>query len=470
MRRIFLMVVLGIVGLLILACGEAATPVPPTATTAPTAAPTQAPPTAVPTQAPPTEAPAAAETEGDYSSELLAIQAERANGPGAFFVGDLDDLVGPAPTPEEGDADGNVPLDALEKHRYVYESEYYRSVIDRAKFTNPTEMTYDGDPIVIQNACVNRALVFCKIMETFWGPNLEKRTNGKLILEATSFPELGIAGPDSLGLVGDGTLDMVNIIGPYVAGELPELEIQYLFGLYTERSQQYKATVKMLEDIEVLLIEETGGYPINVNWHNGDDIFLFTKKPLNVPADVTDLKTRAFGTSISDWINGMGGAAQFLAFTEVYTALERGILEAGVTGGDAGYGQRWYEVTGFINGPLTSWPSSHNVINGEVWATIPDDLREIMKEEGAKLELEALRVGAIQNELGLQKNIDAGMTYVEFGPEMRAHSDQAVSNSVIPNWVDRVGIDSPFVDVFNGAIAPVVGISIESDGTITRDQ
>ena len=152
--------------MLVLACGEAATLVPPTATTAPTAAPTAVPPTAAPTQAPATEAPAA-ETEGDYGAELLATQAQRANGPGAFFVGDLDDLVGPAPTKDEGDADGIVPLDALQKHLFVYESDYYRSVIDRAKFTDPTPMTYDGDPIVIQNACVNRALVFCKIMETF---------------------------------------------------------------------------------------------------------------------------------------------------------------------------------------------------------------------------------------------------------------------------------------------------------------
>ena len=92
-----------------------------------------------------------------------------------------------------------------------------------------------------------------------------------------------------------------------------------------------------------------------------------------------------------------------------------------------------------------------------------------MKEEGAKLELEAFRLGSIQNELGLQKNIDAGMAYVEFGPEMRAHSDNAVSNSVVPNWVDRVGVDSPFVDVFNRAIGPVVGITIEADGTIIKE-
>ena len=70
-------------------------------------------------------------------------------------------------------------------------------------------------------------------------------------------------------------------MGPYVAGETClELEIQYLFGLYTERSQQFDATVDMLPDIEQLLIDDTGGYPINVNWHNGDDIFLFTKEAI----------------------------------------------------------------------------------------------------------------------------------------------------------------------------------------------
>ncbi len=467
MRTLSLMVLLVIVATFALACGEAATSAPPTATTAPIAAPTEAP-TVAPTQAPATGAPA--QMEGDYSPELLAIAAERANKSGAIYVGDLSMLVGPAPTPEEGDADGNVPLDALEKHLYVYDSDYYQSVLERAKFTDPTPLTYDGEPFVIQNACVNRSIVFCKIVDTFLIDRLTERTNGKLVIESTSFPELGVAGPDTLNLVRDGTLDMVNVLGPYVAGDLPQLEIQYLFGLYTERSQQFDATATMLPDIEQLLIDDTGGYPINVNWHNGDDIFLFTKEPLNLPEDVVGMKTRAFGTSISDWIAGMGGEPQFVAFSEVYTALERGILEAGVTGGDAGHSQRWYEVISYINGPLSSWPSSHNVVNQEVWESIPTDLQEIWKEESAKMELEALRLGSIQNELGLQKNIDAGLTYIEFGPEMRALSDNAVLTQVVPNWVDRVGgPDAPFVEVFNNAIAPVVGITIEADGTLIKN-
>ncbi len=473
MRKFLAIFLLGIVSVLLVACGEAATPVP-TATTAPTEAP--AAPTAAPTVEPTeveeaTEEPAAMESE--FSEAVLAAAAERANGPGAFYVGDLNSLVGDAPTPDEGDADGIVPLSALENHRYVYESDYYKSVIERANFDNPTELTSSGESIEIQHACVNRALVFCKIVENFLAPNLEARTNGQLQILPTSFPELGIAGPDSLTQVRDGTLDMASILGVYVAGELPQLEIQSLFGIYTEREQQFSATVNIDPHLQKLLVDNSGGgHVISINWHNGDDIFLFTKDPLNTPGDFEGMKTRAFGTSISDWIRGMGGEAQFLAFSEVYTALERGILEAGVTGGDAGHGQRWYEVVNYINGPLTSWPTSHNVINGDVWASIPDDLKAIFEEESARMELEALRLGSIQNQLGLQKNIDAGLEYIEFGPEMRALSDTAVEESVLPNWVDRVGGPGEFFvqEVFNEGIGTVVGITIEADGTITRTQ
>ena len=471
MRKLLAILILGIVSVMLLACGEAATPVP-TATTAPTEPPPTVAPTAVPTEVEEaTEEPEAMESE--FSEAVLAAAAERANGPGAFYVGDLNDLVGPAPSEDQGDADGNVPLSALEKHRYAYESDYYKDVIERANFDDPTELTSTGESIEIQHACVNRALVFCKIVESFLSPRLEERTNGQLTVESSSFPELGIAGPDTLALVRDGTLDMVSVLGVYVAGELPELEIQSLFGIYTEREQQFAATVNLDPYLQEILVENSGGgHVISINWHNGDDIFLFTKEPLNLPEDFDGMKTRAFGTSISDWIFGMGGEAQFLAFAEVYTALERGILEAGVTGGDAGHGQRWYEVVNYINGPLTSWPTSHNVINKEVWESIPDDLKAIFEEESARMELEALRLGSIQNELGLQKNIDAGLEYIEFGPEMRALSDQSVNQSVLPKWVERVGGPEEFFvqEVFNEAIGSIVGIRIETDGTITRTQ
>ena len=86
------------------------------------------------------------------------------------------------------------------------------------------------------------------------------------------------------------------------------------------------------------MIDDTGGYPINVNWHNGDDIFLFTKEApepaLKTWCGIEDpgLWDVHIRLDQLEWV----APPQFVAFSEVYTALERGILEAGVTGGDAG--------------------------------------------------------------------------------------------------------------------------------------
>ena len=161
-----------------------------------------------------------------------------------------------------------------------------------------------------------------------------------------------------------------------------------------------------------------------------------------------------------------------MAFNEVYTALERGILDAGVTGATPGYHQRWYEVTGYLNGPLRSLPSTNNVINADVWDDIPADLQQIFIEEGAKAELEQLRLTSIQNVMGVQRNIDEGMTLVEFSPELVEHSfDVAVIEHVIPGWLNRVGYPGKgdnAVATFNEHVGPYVGLRIESDGSVAQ--
>ncbi len=120
MRKFLLMGLTILLLIAIAGCGGAAEA--PTEAPAPTVAPTEAPaptvaPTAVPpTQPPPTDTPAAMEEESAGSGVSAKVQAyadEHAGGPGAIYLGDINQLVGPAATPDQGDFDGNVPLDAL---------------------------------------------------------------------------------------------------------------------------------------------------------------------------------------------------------------------------------------------------------------------------------------------------------------------------------------------------------------------
>ena len=474
-RPLFLGLALILILSLLAACGEAAQPTAEPATSAP--APTAEPATSAPA---PTEAMTEETTEGTASMSVLEqYAAEYAGGPGAIYLGDINQLVGPAPSVEQGDFDGNVTLESLERHLWIYESPFYEELLEKAKLTDPTPLEYDGETIIIQHACINRALLPCVLLETYFRPNLLERTNGRVEFITSSFPELGLAGPDTLSLVTSGTLDSATIYGGYVGGEMPPIEIQNLWGIYSSREQEFEATQAIIKDIEEMVLAETGGVIMNHNWYAGNDQFFFCREKVDSLDGFEGKKTRSHSAALSDWINGMGAEAQFLAFAEVYTAIERGILDCGVTGADAGFGQRWYEVTDYIIGPLLSFPSNNNVINGNKWGQIPQDLQMIITEEAAKSELEALRIAAIQNEMGLLKNtssdtrgagIDA-MEFVPFSEEMTFRSlNTAVMEHVVPAWVNRVGdTDHPIIaDSFNQKVGPIVGLRIDDDGSVVK--
>ncbi len=364
-----------------------------------------------------------------------------------------------------------MPLEALNNHIWIYESAYYRDLLEKARLVDPTPMEYNGPGIEIVHACISRALLPCILLETYFAPNLLERTNGKVEFIVSSFPELGLAGPDTLSLLTDGSLDSAAVFGVYVSGDIPAVEIQNLIGIYVSSQQEFEANQAIIEDVEGLVLERTGGGVINHNWLAGYDQFLFCQDGIESLHDFRGLKTRSHNAAISDWLLGMGAEPQFFAFAEVYTALERGIIDCGFTGGDAGYGQRWYEVTDYIIGPLFSFPPYGNVVNAEKWASIPEDLRQIIIEEGARSELEALRLAAIQNEIGLIKNQGAGLDYMPFSEEIRSHSfNTAAIQHVVPGWVKRVGnTRHPIIsDSFNNKVGPIVGLHIERNGTVVK--
>ena len=469
------------------ACGGAEeSPAEETAATeAPTSAPTAAP-AATNTPMPATEAaqatdePTAAaasqeeaveeEPDSDISAKLQAYADEHANGPGAIFVGDFGQLDGPAPDESLGDFDGNVTAEAIEIHSYVFESAYYQEVLERANLEDPTPLVSEGLDFEIQYACINRALLWCALKDKYMFPRVLDRTNGQLKLITTSFPELGIAGPDVHSLVSDGTLAMADI-AQYIAGAFPAIEIGSLFGIYPSLEHNYIGMANVTPELRDLAVEATdGGQYITLNWHSGNNVFFFSKDPLDTVEAWKKKKIRTPTAAMSSWLRGMEADAQFMAFTEVYTALERGILDAAMTGGDAGFGQRWYEVTDYINGPVISWDNSAMVMNKDQWSKLPEDLQNILLEEAAINELEELRTATIQHEMGLLKNTNAGLEYRAFSPDLQDYAfENAVLGALMPSWVERVGgPNEPIISVFNEKLGPIVGVKVNPDGSVVQ--
>jgi len=291
-----------------------------------------------------------------------------------------------------------------------------------------------------------------------------ERTNGQIEIQISSFPELGLAGPDTLRLVEDGTLGMVEIYSGYIGGDLPIVDVANLWGVIPDFATNWKTIEAVSGSLHDIIEERSNGIVLAESYYGNN--YYYTSKPIRSPSDLEGLKVRSHSTVLGDLIDGMGGSAQFVAFSEVYTALERGILDGAVTCGPCGAGLRWFEVADYLNGPIISIGVTYITINKDRWNEIPADLQAIMREEAMIHQVENRRlVENVWDPQGITDNVAGGMEHVPFTPELVAALKQAALDVVIPNWVKRNGgPDSEGAKMFNEFISPIIGVTIDSNG------
>ena len=328
-----------------------------------------------------------------------------------------------------------------------------------------------GYSFKFQYACINRTLDPCELLAAPGSmlDRIRERTNGQVDIQISSFPELGLAGPDTLRLVADGTLGMAEIYSGYIGGDLPIVDIANLWGLIPDTDTNWKTIEAVSEPIHAIIEEQSNGIVLAESYYGNN--YYYIGERIQTKADLAGLKIRSHSTVLGDLISGMGADAQFVAFSEVYTALERGILDAAVTCGPCGAGLRWFEVADYLVGPIISIGVTYITINKDRWDDIPADLQAIMREEAQRYQDENRRlVVDVWDPKGIEDNVNGGMEYVEFTPALKAALKQASIDVVVPNWVNRNGgPDSAAVKMFNDLVAPIIGVSIDANGNAVEN-
>src|SRR5262245_50968159 len=182
---------------------------------------------------------------------------------------------------------------------------------------------------------INRTLNPWKLYQE-WAETVEKRTNGRVQFELTSLPELGLGGAETLRILRTGVVDVTETYGGYVAGELPLVEILELPGIFPD-PQTAKAAILAWKPTEAKLLEQKANAVLLAMAVYPDQAF-FSKKLVRKPADFKGLKTRVHSVALASLVAGLGGEPLTIAFAEVYTALERGTLDAAISGTKPGFG------------------------------------------------------------------------------------------------------------------------------------
>jgi len=286
---------------------------------------------------------------------------------------------------------------------------------------------------------------------------LPRRSNGQLRLEVTSLPELGLTGFELVRVMRAGLVDLADVLPTYVSGDVPLIEGVDLPGFFSleEFDRSHKAHLawhKVLKAHEAKLggvFLGSYGYAYQV---------LYSRKPVQTLADLKGLKVRVFGAAQTDFIRALGAEPVSLPVAEVYTALERGTVDAAITGTIAGFNLKWYEVTKYMVDLQLGPVMIALVASKRTWDRLPPELRKVLEAVGEELTVRGWELARTSTVEGLEENKKKGMVWVPRRPEWAPAIRDAVQKHVLPNWVRRAGPEgrTAYLEV----LAPLTGVPL----------
>ena len=116
----------------------------------------------------------------------------------------------------------------------------------------------------------------------------------------------------------------------------------------------------------------------NIAWivDTNDGIFTSAKKPLAAPADFAGLKIRGLNKLFDAGLDAMGASPSAMPGSEVYQALQTGVLDAGFTGVKAANSRKFYEIQKYGVASNIILAFDNLVVNPAWWNGLPADLRD----------------------------------------------------------------------------------------------
>ena len=115
-------------------------------------------------------------------------------------------------------------------------------------------------------------------------------------------------------------------------------------------------------------------------WDNGFKQ-MTTNKPLHLPGDMKGLKLRIKGSKVLDeQMRSVGASPQVLAFSEVYQALQTGVIDGAENSLPNIYSQKFYEVQKYLTVSNHGYGAYAVIVNKKFWDGLPPDIRGILEK------------------------------------------------------------------------------------------
>ena len=245
--------------------------------------------------------------------------------------------------------------------------------------------------------------------------------------------------------VRDGRAQMSAVLHPYLSSGDPRMGLPHLPGLI-ENVEEYKFVWDAFygEMLANIWLEKWNSVVL------AEGVFctqnLWSKTPIQNIAAFKGKKIRVNNTESANLLHALGAKPTPIAWGEIPTALQRGLIDGIMTASCAGYQQGFGTVTKHIQnwktGPIVGWAV---LVNKNVWAKIPADLQKMIKDAMWTMQ-EAGFYNYYAYQASMQKKIEADGAQFWVAPDskLKALFVPQYTDAVYKDWyerADKFGID-----------------------------
>lgn len=177
-------------------------------------------------------------------------------------------------------------------------------------------------------------------------------------------------------------------------------------------------------------------------WDNGFRYFTDNKRPMKQPADFNGLKFRADGKPAETLVKALGGTAQVMAFAEVFSALQQGVVDGQLNTFSNIYSMKFHEVQKYmtLSGSM-SYLGYVVVTNAEWYSKLPDGQRKILDDAMKEATAYERDIAQKENEDGLKKIKDSGKLEIYQLSDSEVAAWKKAAEVVYPDYEKQIGKD-----------------------------
>ncbi len=159
------------------------------------------------------------------------------------------------------------------------------------------------------------------------GKRLEAATNGRIKVQMFPGAVLGqekeVVEQTQLGAIQIARISL-GVIGPVV----PDVDVFNMPFVFRSIDHMRAVIDGPIGDELLAKVSASPAKLIGLGWMDGGARSLYTKKPVHKPADLAGQKVRMMGNPLFvDTMNAMGGNGIAMAYGEVFTALQTGVID-----------------------------------------------------------------------------------------------------------------------------------------------